>query len=470
MVFSSVLFLFYFLPCFFLAYYCLHNSKNVLLLFSVVFYAWGEPKYILLLLASVTVNYVIGLKISDSHYYRRMWLTIGIVINLVSLGVFKYANFILHTAAASTGLPLSATPLHIALPLGISFYTFHSLSYLIDVYRGDARAERSLRDLGVYIGMFPQLIAGPIIRYKTIANELHNPVLSSHRTAQGIRLLIIGLSQKVLIANTLAPSADSIFSLSPEQLSPALSWLGIACYTLQIYCDFAGYSTMAIGLGLMIGFTYPQNFNYPYIAESVTEFWHRWHMSLSAWFRDYLYIPLGGNRGSSISTYRNLVIVFFLCGLWHGAAWTFVCWGLTHGGLLVLERLGFHRILQMLPRILRHVYLLLSVMLSWVLFRSESLDSAFTYLAATAGFGAGSVAAPPLHRFLHADVVIALIAGVLVATPLGAALARRIFDRIMATGALLSWAAEISSLAILMLLVSSSLAGGAYNPFIYFRF
>ena len=350
MVFSSIIFLFYFLPMFLLCFALSGFSKYVLLGFSLIFYAWGEAIFLPLVLLMIVLNFYIGVAIENGHIsgHARKWLIVGIVLNLLPLGLFKYGEFLSQTLIKLIGpnighvlAPLQQDLAELPLPLGISFYTFHSLSYLIDIYRKDVRAERSIRDLAVYISMFPQLIAGPIIRYKTVARELHKPVIEPQRTALGVYVFTIGLAQKVLIANTVAASADAIFALPFRQLSTQDAWLGIICYTLQIYYDFGGYSNMAIGLGFIIGFTYPINFNYPYISTSMTEFWRRWHISLSSWFRDYLYFPLGGNRISQERTYLNLWIVFLLCGLWHGAAWSFVIWGAVHGFFLVLERGGF---------------------------------------------------------------------------------------------------------------------------------
>ncbi|HLN24261.1 MAG TPA: MBOAT family protein [Patescibacteria group bacterium] len=477
MVFSSVVFLFYFLPLFFLAFYLFGRSKGVLLAFSLVFYAWGEPTYILLMLLSIGMNHQFGLAIEKAHATGRdrMWLSLGIAANLAPLVLFKYSTFLVGIFTQDLFSLFGKAPLlvkvpHLVLPLGISFYTFHALSYLIDVYRKDVKAERSLRDLTVYISMFPQLVAGPIIRYKTIAGELHHPVMSTHRTARGIRIFVIGLAQKVLIANTVAASADAIFALPAEHLTTPLAWLGISCYTLQIYFDFGGYSSMAIGLGLMIGFTFPLNFRYPYVARSMTDFWRRWHISLSSWFRDYLYIPLGGNRVSPWRTYVNLFVVFLLCGIWHGAAWTFVVWGLLHGGYLVIERLGMGRLLERLPVVLRHAYVLLCVMVAWVFFRADSLDQALHYLKAMAGFGASAVAAPLMSRYLGLDVMLAIAAGLLAAGPHGAAIAVWVGDRLSVGRLRLGPSLGLVGLMGLLLLATMSLAGGAYNPFIYFRF
>jgi alginate O-acetyltransferase complex protein AlgI len=478
MVFSSIIFLFYFLPLFLLAYVLTKFSKTTLLAFSLIFYAWGEPIFIPLMIIMIMLNHRFGLLIeraSDAGR-ARFWLIIGIAINLLPLVVFKYGTFLVHilldTIAGLAMRKFGFSPdqvviKHIPLPLGISFYTFHALSYLIDVYRKDVRAERSLRDLAVYISMFPQLVAGPIIRYNTIAGEIHKPVLSLDRAAEGVRIFVIGLSQKILIANTVATSADQIFSLSPDQLSTPISWIGVFCYTLQIYYDFAGYSNMAIGLGLMIGFTFPINFNYPYIADSMTDFWRRWHISLSSWFRDYVYISLGGNRISPLRTYLNLWIVFLLCGLWHGAAWNFVVWGAAHGALLVFERAGFGKLLARSPSVFRHGYVLLAVMMTWVLFRADNLGAAMHYLSAMGGAGAEGDGVPALHRFLGVDVLAASAAGIIGAGPLGARLGRRLGEQLTAGPVRVG---ELAAVTALFALVTLSLAGGAYNPFIYFRF
>jgi alginate O-acetyltransferase complex protein AlgI len=477
MVFSSIIFLFYFLPLFFAVFLLAGFSKNALLVFSLIFYGWGEPIFLPLMIVMIVMNHRLGLLIEAGHKNgtARRWVTVGVIANLLPLAVFKYGVFLLHAlAGAFAGIAIKKFGIapdqvqinHIPLPLGISFYTFHALSYLIDVYRKDVHAERSLRDLAVYISMFPQLVAGPIIRYKTIAGEIHKPVISATRAAAGIRIFVIGLSQKVLIANTVATSADQIFGLPPEQLSIALSWIGVVCYTLQIYYDFGGYSNMAIGLGLMIGFTFPINFHYPYVAASMTDFWRRWHISLSTWFRDYLYISLGGNRVSPARTYLNLWIVFLLCGLWHGAAWNFVVWGAAHGSLLVIERMGFGRVLERSPAIVRHGYVLLAVMATWVLFRADTLGAAGHYLATMAGLGTATVA-PPVSRFLGIDVLIAIAMGVLAAGPYGERFLALVDERTTAGSVRVG---RLAGVAALFALVTLSLSAGAYNPFIYFRF
>ena len=477
MVFSSIVFLFYFLPLFLLAFVLSGYSKYVLLFFSMVFYAWGEPTFLFLIVVMIALNYCFGLAVERGHANgsARFWVTIGIAANLLPLGFFKYSMFLTRTLVDIAGpifAKLGIAPDHlllhgIFLPLGISFYTFHSLSYLIDVYRKDVRAERSIRDLAIYLSMFPQLIAGPIIRYKTIAGELHKPIISAARTARGVQFLVVGLAQKVLIANTVGASADAIFALPYNQLSTSDAWLGVICYTLQIYYDFGGYSNMAIGLGLMIGFTYPLNFNYPYISASMTEFWRRWHISLSSWFRDYLYYPLGGNRISPACTYLNLWIVFLLCGLWHGAAWNFVVWGAAHGSFLVLERRGLARVLERMPGPARHVYVMLAVMFTWVLFREDTFGNAVRYYGAMLGVQPILVNPAPLHRFLHDDVVLAIVAGIVASGPYGKRSLERI-GSILRVGEI--QVGQLAGLAALFFLVTLSLAAGAYNPFIYFRF
>ena len=472
MVFSSIVFLFYFLPLFLIAFYASGRNKYVALLFSLIFYAWGEPVYVLLLLGSIYLNFRLGLLIDDTPgpAARKRVLFGAIAINIGSLIVFKYTGFLLENLAVLLRRPPDTwLLLKPDLPLGISFYTFHALSYLIDVYRRDVPAERSLRDLALYISMFPQLVAGPIVRYKFIATNLHQPVFSAERTAAGIRVFVIGLGQKVLIANTLAACVDQIFALRPDQWSASIAWLGIALYSLQIYFDFGGYSLMAIGLALMIGFTFPLNFDYPYVAQSVTDFWRRWHISLSLWFRDYLYIPLGGNRGSSWAIYRNLFVVFLLCGVWHGASWNFVVWGLLHGAFLVLERAGFGRVLAQAPAIMRWAYTMLLVMVAWVFFRADTIEQAWGYLRAMFGLISTGAFVPPISRFLGLDVLLALAAALVIVGPWGQAAADRTKTALQSHWLVVD-GLRLATLASIFVLVVLSLAGGAYNPFIYFRF
>lgn len=477
MLFSSVTFLFYFLPIFFAFYYLTPWKNLVLLTASLLFYAWGEPVYVLLLVISIGLNFGCGLLIDREQRAGRsgrLSLTLGVIANLLTLGYFKYFNFLVASVVSLTGSLGATAPSigSVALPLGISFFTFHALSYLIDVYRGHTSVERNLLALGTYITMFPQLVAGPIIRFKTVSTELHQRRVAPARVRLGIEIFVVGLAQKVLLANTVALPADQLFALQSSELTFATAWLAAVCYTMQIYFDFAGYSNMAIGLGLMIGFAFPQNFRYPYISQSMTEFWRRWHISLSSWLRDYLYIPLGGNRGTPWNSYRNLLIVFVLCGLWHGASWTFVAWGVYHGFFLILERLGLLQLLTRLPAPLRHGYLLLAVIFGWVLFRCDTFGHALDVLTAMIGHGSGDPLIHPLAEYLSSSVLTALIVGSIAATPAGRRVGIEI-GRIARSGSThghLVRVAHAFFAAGLLSLSVASLAGGTYNPFIYFRF
>lgn len=471
MLFSSVTFLFYFLPCFLALYYVLPWKNGTLLAGSLVFYAWGEPRFVPLLLLSALLNYGFGYAIGRANGARRTLLCLGISANLVALAYYKYAGFLVGIwNSASAPWQGAITVPEIVLPLGISFFTFQGISYLIDVYRKDIAVQSSFWRFAMYKAMFPQLIAGPIVRYSQIADEIETRTVDNQRFGRGVQQFIIGMTQKVLIANTVALTADQIFAVSPAQLPVATAWLGIACYSVQIFYDFAGYSNMAIGIGHMLGFTYPPNFQHPYAANSVTQFWRRWHISLSTWFRDYLYIPLGGNRGTGMRTYFNLALVFVLCGLWHGAAWTFILWGLWHGVLLVIERLGLGGILARLPRLLGHLYTLIAVMAGWVLFRANSVHDAWDYWRAMLGMS--NLAGPP-HPWQ-------MYAGPSALTALAVGLALAILPAFMpqeTKGASLSPKARLlktyakpAALTLAFALCVLSLAANTYNPFIYFRF
>lgn len=367
MVFSSLIFLFFFLPAVLFCYYIVPTrfirARNmVLLLFSLFFYFYGEPKLIIMLVLSILMNYLFGLSMRSR--YRKSLLIFCITANLTLLGVFKYLNFFIRTADGLLGLNIQLTS--IVMPIGISFYTFQALSYVIDVYRREVPPQHDPFSLALYVSMFPQLIAGPIVRYHDVNEQL---AVRSHSVAQfsdGISRFVFGLSKKVLLSNVFAQIADGIFAYQPAELSTAAAWLGAIGYTLQIYFDFSGYSDMAIGLGKMFGFTFLENFNYPYISRSVTEFWRRWHISLSTWFRDYVYIPLGGNRCSPARHICNLLVVWTLTGFWHGANWTFMAWGLYFGILLILEKKFLSRLIERLPMILRHVYALFFIIIGWV--------------------------------------------------------------------------------------------------------
>ncbi len=485
MVFSSPIFLFVFLPlCLGLYLLSPRMLRNALLLtLSLFFYAWGEQGYVLVLLGSIVCNYGFGRWVEGRQERRSGKWVVGaaVVFNLGLLAVFKYANFFVDNfnvlLARLHYVPWHLEPIH--LPLGISFFTFHALSYVIDVYRRDAAALRNPIDYALYISFFPQSIAGPIVRYHDVNTQLTDRRVTLDLFASGVQKFVLGLGKKMLLANVLAGPADAIFALPTGSLTPALAWLGIVCYTLQIYFDFSGYSDMAIGLARMFGFRFLENFNYPYVAQSITEFWRRWHISLSSWYRDYLYIPLGGSRCAPARIYFNLTTVFLLCGLWHGASWTFVFWGLYHGVFLVLERMGLGRRLTFLPAFAQRGYTLLVVMVGWVFFRASTFAQAVAFLKFMTGLA---------HRTrreffpvvdINRDVVLALIVGMIAATPILPWLAGAIrglsegdqLPRVPA-GAL-RWSAAclgVAGLGAVLFASTMQLATGTYNPFIYFRF
>ncbi|MFZ0243894.1 MAG: MBOAT family protein [Desulfobacterales bacterium] len=483
MVFSSVIFLFLFLPVT-LVLYALVGPKfrnALLLLASLVFYAWGEAFYTLIMLASIAVNYGVGLGIDHfrSRASAKSFVVGGIVFNVLLLSVFKYTNFLvdnLNALLPAVGLgPLDVAPVH--LPIGISFFTFQSLSYIIDVWRRDAAVQKNPINIGLYIALFPQLIAGPIVRYQTIARQIAYRRIRLRDVAEGVERFIIGMGKKVLIANQVAIVADKAFALPPASLSPLYAWLGSVCFVLQVYFDFSGYSDMAIGLGRMFGFRFLENFNYPYISKSITEFWTRWHISLSTWFRDYLYIPLGGNRLGPVRTYLNLITVFFLCGLWHGAKWNYVIWGLSHGFFMVLERLGLGRVLKKQPFPLSHIYLLYIFTTTLTIFRADTVPLAMDFLAVMHGFGyeANRAAGALLH--VDRDIQAAIIAGIIFSFPVLNPL-KKLGDYLIGkSGRLLSAIVEESAnllktsvLAVILYLSIIFLSSGTYNPFIYYRF
>lgn len=386
MNFASITFVYYFLPLVVVLYYLCPNrrSKNIfLLLASLVFYSWGEGTYLAILIGSILFNHAIATRITQLK--AQFWLALGIIGNLTLLVIMKYFNWLGDIFSF-----LKTTNGSIHLPLGISFFTFQSISMLIDIFRGQKKAE-SVLDAGLYIALFPQLIAGPIVRFNEIRDDIYNRSESLSRFSSGAFIFAIGLAQKVLLADTLSISADSAFDVDPTNLSWSAAWFGVFCFSLQIYYDFAGYSNMAIGIGRFFGFELPQNFNFPYSSASFREFWRRWHITLSRWFRDYLYIPMGGSRLKSIKTYRNLLIVFILCGLWHGAAWTFLLWGLWHGFFLILERVG-SKLNVHVPRLVGMLYVWIFVSLSWVLFRADNISHALLYWKAL--FPSGFIESP----------------------------------------------------------------------------
>jgi alginate O-acetyltransferase complex protein AlgI len=483
MVFSSPIFLFLFLPVVLTVYLLLPGLRarnHWLLLASLFFYAWGEVGFILLLLVSTLVNFELGkwVERSQAEGKRKKAVAVAVGVNVGFLAFFKYAAWFVATINLPIRwLGLGALPVpHVELPIGISFFTFHALSYIIDIYRRKWPAARDPRDVALYIFFFPQLIAGPILRWNAIAPQLGERHFNRANFAEGVRRFVGGFAKKMIVANAVAVPADQIFSLPAGQLSTPVAWLGIACYTIQIYFDFSGYSDMAVGLGKLFGFQFLENFNFPYVAQSIRDFWRRWHISLSSWFRDYVYIPLGGNRVSPFRNHLNLVAVFFLCGLWHGASWTFVAWGLYHGIFLVLEKTPWGGRLDELPRPLRHLYAVFLVMMGWVLFRADSFSGAADFYQAL--FGLGHVLqAQPLPRYAGREVIWAL--------GLGAAFSLPLWPAIKTAGAKiggfippparpvyfgLGQIVELILVVALLLISAAWLAGGTYNPFIYFRF
>ena len=463
MVFSSVVFLFAFLPVVFLVYRLLPTLKwkNLFLVAaSLVFYAYGEPVYVLLMLFSSAMNYALGLFAAEDGRWRKAALSLAVVLNLSFLCVFKYTGFILENVNAllDISLPLPA----IVMPIGISFFTFQALSYVIDVYRGDVRPQKDYGKVLLYISFFPQLIAGPIVKYHDIEREIEERQQTSEGVARGIRRFIIGLSKKVLVSNTMGLAADYVFGLPAAGLNIASAWIGALSYALQIYFDFSGYSDMAIGLGEMFGFHFRENFQYPYYGDSVQDFWRRWHISLSTWFKEYLYIPLGGNRKGKVRTYINKIIVFFCTGLWHGAQWTFVLWGLIHGAFLILED-TILPVKKCRVRWLRQFYTVLVAVLAFVIFRAEDMGQAglmfgmmFTGLGMT-----------PENVSNCMSILDPLYLATLAAALIGAMPVKRWLEEKEA-----AWmqAGSYAVSVALLLLCICRLAADAYNPFIYFRF
>jgi alginate O-acetyltransferase complex protein AlgI len=481
-VFTEPFFLFVFLPCTLLAYWAAPARwrNSVLLISSIAFYAIGQQSDVLVLLASIGVNAAAGfvLATSRSAMARSAVVIAGIVGNLGILAWFKYSGFLtanLDAIIERFGWGGVAIPA-VALPVGISFFTFQAMSYLIDVKRGDARSARNPFDLALYIALFPQLVAGPIVRFSTIAEQIRERRVTPEDVEAGARRFIVGLAKKVLVANAVAGSVDQIFGLPPEQLSSSLVWTASLLYTLQIYFDFSGYSDMAIGLGRIFGFRFEENFNYPYVSRSITDFWRRWHISLSTWFRDYLYIPLGGNRRGAFRTYVNLAIVFLLCGLWHGASWLFVAWGAYQGAFLIVERVGLGRLLERTPRIVQHAYAMAVVVVGWTIFRvatgpNQSADEVSllsTCLGAMLGLHHPEIDRS-VFEFVEPMSVIAAGCGILGSMPV-VPWAARLTERRSGRLSAIARSAAVLACAILLILSVMSVASGAYNPFIYFQF
>ena len=461
MVFSSITFLFYFLPIVLAVYYLVPNKwKNmVLLIFSFVFYFYGEPIYVLLMIFSIICTYLFGLLIHHYRKYAKLFLILFLSISVGLLVYFKYIDFIIENI--NLWLANKIDFIHVALPIGISFYTFQMISYVVDVYRGQAKVQKNILKLAMYVSLFPQLIAGPIVRYTTIESQLEKREYTMQKFALGVRRFIIGLGKKVLIANILG-ELNSIF-LASNDTSVLFYWLYAISVMLQIYFDFSGYSDMAIGLGKMFGFEFLENFNYPYVATSITDFWRRWHISLSSWFRDYIYIPLGGNRVSKIKWFRNIMIVWLLTGLWHGAAWNFIIWGLYFGILLIIEKLFLEKYLKKLPKVLSRIYVLLLVMISFIVFNGEGVNQIAQNIGGLIGLNHISIISQESLYYFKSYFIVIII-GMIGATPIlkNIASSQKIhrFINIL----------EPLFLLLILLLSTSYIIDGSFNPFLYFRF
>ncbi len=462
MVFSSLPFLFFYLPVTLLIYYlCPARWRNLwLFLVNLVFYGWGEPIYVLLMVISIAVNYAAGFLVDRHRDKGKRILAVNAVVNLGLLFFFKYFDFLALNLGSIPGLGF-LHPLGVTLPIGISFYTFQNMSYPIDVYRGDARSQRSFIRYGTYVALFPQLIAGPIVRYKDIAEQLDHRKETADKFSSGVCRFCVGLSKKVLLANNIGALWDVYKAMDPAALSAADAWLGALAFTFQIYFDFSGYSDMAIGLGRMLGFDFVENFNYPYISRSITEFWRRWHISLSTWFRDYVYIPLGGNRRGKGRQLLNLLIVWTLTGIWHGASWNFLFWGLYYALLLILEKVFLYDRLQKAPAWIGHVYALILVVVGWVLFSVEDLTGCLMYLRSMFFGGAGLFSGTFLY-YLR-SFAPGLLVMVIASTPLAKSLYQRLPARLTRV---LNPVLVLTSL----LLCTAYLVDSTYNPFLYFRF
>lgn len=464
MVFSSLVFIWIFLPIVFVGYFIVPDRfKNIFLLAgSLIFYAWGEPKYILLMLSSIFINYIIGLLMDRYETQKRLLLVAGILINIAVLGYFKYFNLLIDVI--NLFLEKDLRILDISLPIGISFFTFQILSYIIDLYRGQYKAQKNIINLALYISFFPQLIAGPIVRYRDINEQLNHREQTLRQTASGIRRFIYGLGKKVIVANTVAQCVDKIYAVDCGGVSGMTAWIAAVCYTLQIYYDFSGYSDMAIGLGKIFGFAFLENFNYPYLSASVHEFWQRWHISLGTWFREYLYIPLGGNRKGARRTYLNVLIVFLVTGLWHGAGYNFILWGLYYGILQVLERAKLSSFFDK-HRVIGHLYTTLAVILGWVLFRAEGLGQAGGMLTRMLLPWKYTEDTLVLGSIFGAKTIAIILTGIFGCGLLQSIAARtKLVEKWRDSYLEMAYCVLIFALCIIML------AGSTYNPFIYFRF
>lgn len=468
MLFSSLTFLFGFLPILLLGYYVVPSRKFkncILLVFSLLFYTWGEPKYILLMLVTILISYIMGLlinKYDSKPKVKKLLLTMSIILILAGLIFFKYTNFILENITRVTKADI--TFMDIILPIGISFYSFQILSYVIDLYNKKVEVQRNIFSLALYVSLFPQLIAGPIVRYETVEDELKNRKENLPDILSGFKRFIVGLSKKIIIANNMGLIADSIFVLNNSNIGTLIMWLGVLAYTLQIYFDFSGYSDMAIGLGKMFGFHFLENFNYPYIAKSITDFWRRWHISLSSWFRDYIYIPLGGNRVSKLKWIRNICVVWLLTGLWHGASWNFVLWGAYFAIILLIEKIFLLKFIEKSPKIIQWLYAIFLIMLGWVIFRCESMELMKNVLSKMFVYQKSD-----LLKFITENInllfsMLFILPAIVVSFPIVPKLKEK-FNK-----SIIMYAGYNLLILILFSINIVFLTSSSYNPFIYFRF
>lgn len=466
MLFSSMTFVFLFLPIVCLIYLLakkeLHNA--ILLAASILFYAWGEPRYLAIMILTILANYVGAIALDKHKKYKKPILLATIAVDLSFLLYFKYFNFFIDNINSIFAMDISF--LEVIMPIGISFYTFQAMSYLIDVYKGDAKVQKDIYKLALYISLFPQLVAGPIVKYRDVDEQIDHRTVTFDKVSYGVKRFIIGLAKKMLLANTLGAVADEIFGLPVAQASPQLAWVGAIFYSLQLFYDFSGYSDMAIGLGSIFGFKFLENFNYPYISKSITEFWRRWHISLSTWFKEYLYIPLGGNRKGSVRTYVNLFLVFLATGFWHGASWNFIFWGLWHGVFIIFEKMtGWHK--ESKSRIIsgaQHIYTIFVFVIGWVMFRAENMSYATDYIKNMFGLVKEHTAVNDVSYYLNNAEMLALIAGILCAMPVFNKILYVKYEHKVLRTLINVW------LFILFVVSSATIAASTYNPFIYFRF
>lgn len=474
MFFSSLLFLFEFLPIFLLVYFVMHRKlrNGVLFLFSLIFYAWGEPVYVAIMLFSTVVDYTHGLlvdyfKRNNKDRKAKICVASSIIINLSLLGVFKYSDFLLSNINSifKWDIPL----LNLALPIGISFYTFQTMSYTVDVYSGQAKAQKNIISFGAYVASFPQLIAGPIVQYKTIAEQLDSRKESFNQFSYGIMRFMSGLGKKVLLANNIGMVWNQIQSKNISDMPIVMAWLGIVCFAFQIYFDFSGYSDMAIGLGHMFGFKFLENFNYPYLSKSITEFWRRWHISLGSWFREYVYIPLGGNRHGLKKQIRNIAIVWLLTGIWHGASWNFLIWGAYFGVILVIEKMFLLKYLEKMPAVFSRVYTLLLVLISWVIFAFDNINNGLNYLKTMFGFNGSVFCNAETIYLLYNNIILIIILG-FAATEIPKKAAMKIKAALMTKNQIMIILLQNAYVVGVFALSVAYLVNASYNPFLYLRF